>query len=77
MVLERRFFMDAKTFLLSVEEGKSILRMEERRKGFFGVVRIGMQCIAWAIAGVKEALQSKGVEDCVKFDGLGYSERLQ
>jgi len=36
MVLERRFFMDAKTFLLSVEEGKSILRMEERRKGFWG-----------------------------------------
>jgi len=66
MALERRFFVEAKTFLFSVEEGKPVLRLEERRKGFFGVVRLGLQCTAWVIAVVKEALQSLGVEDFVK-----------
>jgi hypothetical protein len=66
MALERHFFVEAKTFLFSVEEGKSVLRMEERRKGFLGVVLLGLQCIAWVIAAVKDALQSKGVEDFVK-----------
>jgi hypothetical protein len=58
--------MEAKTFLFSVEEGKPVLRLEERRKGFLGVVRLGLQCTAWVIAVVKEALQSQGVEDFVK-----------
>jgi hypothetical protein len=40
--------------------------MEERRKGFLGVVLLGLQCTAWVIAVVKEALWSQGVEDFVK-----------
>jgi len=49
-----------------VEEGKSVLRIEERRKGFLGVVLLGLQCTAWVVTAVKEALQSQGVEDFVK-----------
>jgi hypothetical protein len=49
-----------------VEEGKFVLRMEKRRKGFLGVVLLGLQCTAWVIAVVKEALWSQGVEDFVK-----------
>jgi hypothetical protein len=66
MALERRFFLEAKTFLFSVEEVKSVLSMEERRKGFLGVVLLGLQCTAWFVAAVKEALWSQGVEDFVK-----------
>jgi hypothetical protein len=50
--------VEAKTFLLLVEEGKSLLRMEERRKGFLGVVLLGSQCITWVVTVVNEALQS-------------------
>jgi len=58
--------VEAKTFLFLVEEGKSVLRMEERRKGFLGVVLLGLQCTAWVVATVKEALRSQRVEDFVK-----------
>jgi hypothetical protein len=66
MALEKRLFVEAKTFLFSVEEGKSVLRMEERRKGFLGVVLLGLQCNAWVVATMKEALWSHGVQDFVK-----------
>jgi len=64
--MERRFSVEAKTFLFSVEDGKCGVRMEERRKGFLGVVRLGLQCIAWVLVAVKEALLSQGTEDFVK-----------
>jgi hypothetical protein len=47
--------MEAKTFLFSIEEGKYVLRMDEGRKGFLGVVRLGLQYTVWVTA-VKEAL---------------------
>jgi len=53
-------------FLFSVEEGKSVSRMEERREGFLGFVLLGLQCTTWVVAAVKEALQSQGVEDFVR-----------
>jgi hypothetical protein len=66
MALERRFFMEAETFLFSVEEGKSVLRTEERWKGFLGVVLLGLQCTTWVVAAMKEALRSQGVKDFIK-----------
>jgi hypothetical protein len=42
------------------------VRMEERRKGFLGVVRLGLQCIAWVLLAMKEALMSQGTKDFVK-----------
>jgi hypothetical protein len=62
MALKRHFFVEAKTFLFSVEEGKSVLRME-RRKGFLGLALLGLQCTAWVVAMVKEAMQTQGIED--------------
>ncbi len=56
--MERHFSVEAKTFLFLVEDGKCGVRLEERRKGFLGVVRLGLQCTAWVLAAVKEALQS-------------------
>jgi len=50
MATERRFFVEAKTFLLSVEERKSVLRMKERRKDLSQVVLLGLQCTAWVVA---------------------------
>jgi hypothetical protein len=44
--MENRFCVEAKTFLFSVEEGKSVLRLEERRKCFTEVVLLDSQCIA-------------------------------
>jgi hypothetical protein len=35
-------------------------------KGFLGVVRLGLQCIAWVLVAVKEALMSQGTKDFVK-----------
>jgi hypothetical protein len=66
MALERYFSVKAKTFLFSVKEGKYVMRMEERRKGFLGVLRLGLQCTAWVSATMKQVLQSQGVEDFVK-----------
>jgi hypothetical protein len=81
MALERRFFVEAKTFLFSMEEGKFVLRMEERRKGFLGVVLLGLQCTACAVAVVTEAFAvSGGREFCQillgRFEGLDCLERL-
>jgi hypothetical protein len=66
MALERCFLAEAKTFLFLVEEGKFVLRMEKRRKGFLGVVLLGLQCTTWVVAAVKEALLSPGIKDFVK-----------
>lgn len=46
--------MEAKTFVLSVVEGASVMRLEERRKGISGVVFLGTQCIAWLVSKVEE-----------------------
>lgn len=52
--MEKWFFVEAKTFVFSVVEGASVLRVEERRKGFSGVVYLGTQCIAWLASKVEE-----------------------
>jgi len=58
--MERRFFVGAKTFLFLMEEGKSMLGMEDRRKGFFGVVLLGLQCTAWVVIAGKEGFAVSG-----------------
>lgn len=69
--------MEAKTFLFSMEEGKFVLK----RKGFLGVVLLGLQCTACDVAVVTEAFAvSGGREFCQilprRFEGLDYLERL-
>jgi hypothetical protein len=64
--MERRFVVEAKEFLFSVKLGFSILRLEEKRKSFLGVVVLGSLCSAWLVDTVKEALKSPGIMDFVK-----------
>jgi hypothetical protein len=54
--MERRFSVEAKTFNLLVKE--SVFRLEERRKGFVGVILVGHHCAAWLVVTVEEAVQS-------------------
>lgn len=39
--MEKWFFVEAKTFVFSVVEGASVLRLKERRKRFSDVVFLG------------------------------------
>lgn len=48
--LERWFFVKAKTFALSMVEGASVLRLEERRNGFSGVVFLGNLFVAGLVS---------------------------
>jgi hypothetical protein len=59
--MESHFFVEDKSFSFWVEKDKSGLRVEERRKGFDGVVSLGPWCVAWLIVTVEEVLQSIGV----------------
>jgi hypothetical protein len=56
--MERQFSVEAKAFCFTAKEGSFDLRLEERRKGFVGVIRVGPQSVAWLVAKVEEALQS-------------------
>ena len=42
--MERRFSVEAKAFYVTVKEVSTELRLEERRRGFVGVIRVGPQC---------------------------------
>jgi hypothetical protein len=52
--MERRFFVEAKTFEFSVVEGALVLQLEERR-GFSCVVFLGSLC-AWLKSTMEELL---------------------
>jgi hypothetical protein len=53
-------------FFFSAKSSSSVLRLEEKRKTFSGVVVLGSLCSPWLVSTVKEALKSPGVEDFVK-----------
>jgi hypothetical protein len=42
--MERRFLVEAKSFVFSVLDGVSVLRVEEKRKDFSGEVLLSNQC---------------------------------
>jgi hypothetical protein len=62
--MEHRFVVEAKTFLFSAKVSK--FRLEERRKGFVGVIIVGKQCASWLAATVEEAIQSPVKVDFVR-----------
>jgi hypothetical protein len=62
--MEHRFVVEAKTFLFSAKVSK--LRLEERRKGFVGVIMVSKQCASWLAATVEEAIQTPVKVDFVK-----------
>jgi hypothetical protein len=63
--METWCFMEAKTFVFSVVEGASVVRLEERR-GFSGLVFLGAQCTAWLVSMVEELLWFPGDKEFVK-----------
>jgi hypothetical protein len=58
--MERSFSVEAKYFSFSVKSEGSDLRLEERRKGFCGVIFLGVQASAWLLATIEEALKASG-----------------
>ncbi len=64
--MEWCFFVEAKSFLFSVKEDVVVVRLEERRKGFAGVVSLGLPCVVWLVATVEVVLHNTGMKDFVK-----------
>jgi hypothetical protein len=58
--------VEAKAFYFSVKADASKIRLEERRKGFSGFIFLGLQCSAWLLATVEEALKEPVKKDFVK-----------
>lgn len=66
MVFLRRFFVEAKNFKLLMEDGASILRLEERRRGFSHVAFLGSLCYVWLLSVVEELVRHSGTKDFIK-----------
>jgi hypothetical protein len=68
--MERRFFVEAKSFFYflfsSVVNGLDELRVVEKRKGFSGFVLLGLRYAAWLVSLVEEVLHNIVFEDFVK-----------
>jgi hypothetical protein len=64
--MEWCFFVEAKSFLFSVKEDVVVVQLEERRKGFAGVVSLGLPCAVCLVAMVEVALRNTGMKDFVK-----------
>jgi hypothetical protein len=56
--MERWFSVEAKSFSFLANMGKSVLHLEEKRKGFGGFISLGIQCLDWLADTVEEALES-------------------
>jgi hypothetical protein len=65
--MEKRFFVEAKSFILSVVEGTFELGVAGKRKDFLGQVRLSSGCIDWLLSMVEEVLQNPDSEDFVKY----------
>ena len=61
--MERRFSVEAKSFSFTANTGKSVLRLEEKGKGFCGFLSLGIKCSDWLADTVEEALESQKKED--------------
>lgn len=64
--MDRHFFVEVKSFAVSVKEGEAMVWLEESRKGFAGKVSLGLQCTAWLLTMVEVALRSSVVKDFIK-----------
>ena len=58
--------MEAKSFSFLANTEKSVLCLEEKRKGFGGYISVGIQCSDWLADTMEEALVSRGKEDFAK-----------
>jgi predicted Ser/Thr protein kinase len=62
-LMECRFSVEAKSFLFTANFGKSLLRLEEKRKGFGGFLSLGIKLSDWLADKVEEAVKSQRKED--------------
>jgi hypothetical protein len=65
-VMERSFSVEAKSFRLSSKIGSPNLRLEERRKGFVGIIYASVQCSEWLVETVESAIQAQVKEEIAK-----------
>jgi hypothetical protein len=59
--MERRFKVEAKSFFFSTKASQ--LRLEERRKGFLGLILVDLRGAAWLAETVEEASRSPALAD--------------
>jgi hypothetical protein len=64
--MDRRFLVEAKAFAFSVIEGASVLRVEEKRKFYYGAVLLSNQCIEWLVSTMEVLMGGHGLSDFVK-----------
>jgi hypothetical protein len=58
--------VEAKQFDLSMREVASVLRLEERRKGFSHVAFLGSLCTGWLLSAMEELVRFSGSKDFIK-----------
>jgi hypothetical protein len=64
--MERNFSVESKSFSLSVLEGASMVRVEEKRKSFVGAIVLSTQCSDWLASTLETLLSFSGDHDFVK-----------
>jgi hypothetical protein len=63
--MERCFSVEAKGFSFLAKVDASKLCLKERRKGFYGFIFLGLQCSAWLMVTIEEALKDLVKKDFV------------
>jgi hypothetical protein len=58
--MERWCCVEAKTFVFTVVEGASVVRVEERKRNFSGLVLLGAQSIGWLFSTLESVLWFSG-----------------
>jgi hypothetical protein len=64
--MENQFFVEAKSFHFAVVEGFTVLRVEERRRGFSCVMRLSKLCSIWLKSTLEELGRSSDTRDFIK-----------
>jgi hypothetical protein len=64
--MERQCCVEAKSFVFTVVEGASVVRLEERRRNFSGLVLLGAQSVGWLISMMESLLWYPGEKDFVR-----------
>jgi hypothetical protein len=64
--MERRFLVEAKSFVFSVLDEALVLQVEEKMKDFSGEVLRSNQCTEWLVSTIEELMGFPGDLDFVK-----------
>jgi hypothetical protein len=64
--MERRCCVEAKSFLFTVVEGASVVRLEERRGNFSGMILLGAHMFGWLVSTVESLLWCPGEKDFIR-----------